>query len=98
MNYRQLKKAVKDYFKSLHLNKRGAIIERGGICILSLNYFFKIFHCLDCDGFIIQELYDGSWRIYYSEPGREYETTLFLSNNESEACEEFLRIIKERIH
>ena len=45
MNYRQLKKAVKDYYKSLHLNKRGAIIERGGICILSLNYFFKILHC-----------------------------------------------------
>ena len=24
--------------------------------------------------------------------------TLFLSNNESEACEEFLRMIKESIH
>ena len=52
---------------------------------------------MDCDGLIIQELYDGSWRIHYSEPGREYEKTLFLSNNESEACEEFLRMIKESI-
>lgn len=41
MNYRQLKKAVKDYFKSLHLNKRGAIIERGGICILQSKLFFQ---------------------------------------------------------
>ncbi|GEM_PF-3515383 len=95
MNYRQLKKAVKDYYKTLPRNRRGFILDRSGICILSLNYFFKIFHCLDCGDLIIQELYDGRWRIYYSEPGRELEETLFVSYDESEACEEFLRMIKK---
>ena len=95
MNYRQLKKAIKDHFKSLPHNRRGAILDRSSVCILSLNYFFKIYHCLDCGGLIIQELLDGRWRIYYSEPGRGGEETLFLSDGESEACKEFLRLIKE---
>ena len=55
---------------------------------------FKIFHCLEYGSFIIQEMYDGRWEIHYCEPGR-YEETLFLSNDESEACEEYLRLIKK---
>ncbi len=95
MNFRQLKKAVKDYNKTLPRNRRGYIFDRSGICILSLNYFFKIFHCLDCTGLIIQELYDGRWRVYYCEPGRGNEDTYFVSDDESEACEEYLRLIKK---
>lgn len=95
MNYRQLKKAVKDYIKSLPRNRRSHVIERSGICILSYNYIFKILHCLQCGGFIIQELLDENWRIYYSELGRECEETLFMGDNESEACEEFFRLIKK---
>ena len=95
MNYRQLKKTVKDYYKSLPRNRRGRILVRSGICILSRNYFFNIFHCLDWGGLIIQELYDERWRIFYSEPGRGGEETLFLSDEESAACEEYLRLIKK---
>lgn len=95
MNYHQLKRAIKKYYKSLPRNKRHRIFERPGICILSLNHIFKIFHCLECDEYIIQELLDGRWRVNYSEPGRDFESTLFLGDNESEACEEFLRLIKK---
>ncbi len=98
MNYRQLKKAVKDYNKSLSRDRRiyrRLLIDRSGICILSLNHIFKIYHCFQCAGYIIQELYDGRWRVYYSELGRDYEVTLYLGDNESEACEEFFRRIKK---
>lgn len=95
MNYRQLKKAVKDHYKSLPRNRRGHILDRSSVCFLSLNCLFKVFHCLDCGGLIIQELLDRRWRIFYSEPGRGGEETLFLSDEESEACEEFLRLIKK---
>lgn len=98
MNYCQLKKAVKAYNKSLPSNirvARRAILERSSICILSLNHIFKIFHCFQVGDLIIQELYDGRWRVYASEPGRADEYTLYLGDNESEACEEFLRQIKK---
>jgi hypothetical protein len=94
MNYRQLKKVLKEYNKTLPRNRRAPIFVRSGICILGFGYFFKIFHCLDYGGLIIQEMYDGRWEIHYCEPGR-YEETLFLSNDESEACEEYLRLIKK---
>lgn len=94
MNYRQLKKVLKEYNKTLPRNRRVPIFVRSGICILSFGYFFKIFHCLDYGGFIIQGMHDGRWEIHYCEPGR-YEETLFLSNDESEACEEYLRLIKK---
>lgn len=95
MYYRQLKNAVKVYYNSLPHNRRYHILNRSGICILSLNHLFKIFHCLECGGFIIQELLDGRWRIIYSEPGRGGEEILFISDDESEACEEFFRLIKK---
>lgn len=49
MNYHQLKRAIKKHYKSLPRNKRHRIFEGPGICILSLNHIFKIFHCLECD-------------------------------------------------
>ncbi|MBR5385381.1 MAG: hypothetical protein IK143_05900 [Bacteroidales bacterium] len=88
MDFKQLRQAVSEIRKALPWKRKPYIIGLSMIYLFTNGYWFKKLHGLEFAGYIIEEQWDGRWKVYYAEKVEEIHVKCFTT--EEEACEYYM--------